>query len=68
MIYTVIIGISKIVIIWVRNPMIKKTFQTLYIVVFSVMVIDNLKSKKNIQNRYEEYNNFRSNGKSKSSI
>lgn len=68
MIYTIIIGISRIVIIWVRNPLLKKGFQTLYIVVFSVMVIDQMRSKRNIQRRYEEYNSLRANGKPNSGV
>lgn len=61
MIYTVIIGISKVAIVWIRNPMLKKAFQTIYIVVFSIMIVQQSRSKKNIERRYEEYNAFRSN-------
>lgn len=63
MIYTIIISVCRITIVWVRNPLIKKTFQTIYIVVFSIMIIDQTWSKRNIERRYAEYNNSRSNKK-----
>lgn len=68
MIYTIIIGVSRIVIVWVRDPLLKKAFQTIYIVTFTTMIIDQIRSKKNIERRYEEYNDLRLNSKSKRSV